>query len=63
MALRYAHWQILLFVIVTNAFCTVVNKMEKVPASLKAFYNKAEIRDEMLPLAGFDAIFLEQIHF
>jgi len=42
---------------VTNAFCTVVGRMDKVPNSLKSFYNKAEIREEMLPLAGFDAIF------
>ncbi|WP_299228086.1 glutathione synthase [uncultured Psychroserpens sp.] len=42
---------------VTNAFCTVINRMSKVPSSLKAFYNKADIREEMLPLAGFDAIF------
>ncbi|MDU8887024.1 glutathione synthase [Yeosuana sp. MJ-SS3] len=42
---------------VTNAFCTVVGRMDKVPSSLKSFYKKAEIREEMLPLAGFDAIF------
>lgn len=42
---------------VTNAFCTVVGRMEKVPASLRAFYKKAKLREEMLPLAGFDAIF------
>lgn len=42
---------------VTNAFCTVVNRMEKVPNSLKTFYKKVSLRDEMLPLAGFDAIF------
>ncbi len=42
---------------VTNAFCTVIGKMEKVPVSLKAFYKKAVLREEMLPLAGFDAIF------
>jgi len=42
---------------VTNAFCNVVNRMEKVPTTLKAFYNKAKLREEMLPLAGFDAIF------
>ena len=42
---------------VTNAFCTVISRMDKVPASLKAFYKKAERREEMLPLAGFDAIF------
>lgn len=42
---------------VTNAFCTVIGKMEKVPNTLKSFYRKAELREEMLPLAGFDAIF------
>ena len=42
---------------VTNAFCNVITRMEKVPSSLKAFYNKAKLREEMLPLAGFDAIF------
>lgn len=43
---------------VTSAFCTVVNRMEKVPASLKAFYKQATTREEMLPLAGFDVIFM-----
>ena len=42
---------------VTNAFCNVVGRMEKVPNSLKAFYSKVQLREEMLPLAGFDAIF------
>ncbi|MBQ0786731.1 MAG: glutathione synthetase, partial [Oceanihabitans sp.] len=42
---------------VTNAFCNVIGRMEKVPNSLKAFYNKVQLREEMLPLAGFDAIF------
>jgi len=42
---------------VTCAFVTVIKRMEKVPGSLKAFYNRAELREEMLPLAGFDVIF------
>lgn len=42
---------------VTNAFCNVIGRMDKVPSSLKAFYNKVNLREEMLPLAGFDAIF------
>lgn len=42
---------------VTSAFCKVVGRMEKVSSSLKSFYKRAELRDEMLPLAGFDAIF------
>lgn len=43
---------------VTNAFCTVIGRMEKVPSGLKSFYKKAELREEMLPLAGFDVIFM-----
>ena len=43
---------------VTNAFCTVINRIDKVPASLKSFYNRADLREEMLPLAGFDVIFM-----
>ena len=43
---------------VTNAFCTILNRMEKVPSSLKSFYKKTTTREEMLPLAGFDAIFM-----
>ena len=42
---------------VTSATCTVVGRMDKVPSSLKSFYNKVDLREEMLPLAGFDAIF------
>ncbi|MBN2868374.1 MAG: glutathione synthase [Flavobacteriaceae bacterium] len=42
---------------VTSAFCTVIGRMDKVSSSLKSFYKKAELREEMLPLAGFDAIF------
>lgn len=43
---------------VTNAFCNVIGRMEKVPTTLKSFYNKAVLREEMLPLAGFDVIFM-----
>lgn len=43
---------------VTNAFCTIINRMEKVPVSIKSFYKKATTREEMLPLAGFDVIFM-----
>jgi glutathione synthase len=43
---------------VTSSFCTVINRMEKVPANLKVFYNKAKLREEMLPLAGFDVLFM-----
>jgi len=43
---------------VTSAFCTVINRMDKVSSSLKTFYKQASLRDEMLPLAGFDVIFM-----
>jgi glutathione synthase len=43
---------------VTNAFCTIINRMQDVPNNLKAFYKKASTREEMLPLAGFDVIFM-----
>jgi len=43
---------------ITNAFCTVINRTEKVSSSLKSFYKNATTREEMLPLAGFDAIFM-----
>ena len=43
---------------VTSAFCTVINKMEKVSSNQKTFYKQATIREEMLPLAGFDVIFM-----
>ena len=41
---------------VTNAFCTILNRVEKVPSNIKTFYNKTTTREEMLPLAGFDII-------
>jgi len=43
---------------VTNAFCTVLNRMEKIPVNLKTFYKQVKLREEMLPLAGFDVIFM-----
>ena len=43
---------------ITNAFCTILNRLDKIPTSIKSFYNKTTIREEMLPLAGFDIIFM-----
>lgn len=43
---------------VTSAFCTVIEKMEKTPANLKSFHKRAKTREQMLPLAGFDVIFM-----
>ena len=43
---------------VTNAFCTILNRLDKIPSNIKTFYNKTTTRGEMLPLAGFDVIFM-----
>ena len=43
---------------VTCAFVTIINRMDKVPNSLKSFHKNAMTREEMLPLAGFDVIFM-----
>jgi glutathione synthase len=43
---------------ITSAFCTIINRMDKVPTSPKSYYKKTTVREEMLPLAGFDAIFM-----
>ena len=59
MVLVCVHLQILqLRNSVTCAFCTVINRMDKVPGnSLKSFYKKLNYVKKCLPLAGFDAIF------
>ena len=43
---------------VTSAHCTVLNRMDKVPSSQKSYHKNATTRREMLPLAGFDVIFM-----
>ncbi|MBT4678972.1 MAG: glutathione synthetase, partial [Flavobacterium sp.] len=43
---------------VTNAFCTILNRVEKVSTSIKSFYKNTKTREEMLPIAGFDVIFM-----
>lgn len=43
---------------VTYAFCKVLVRAEKISSSQKTFHTKAQFRDEMLPLAGFDVIIL-----
>jgi glutathione synthase len=43
---------------VTNAFCKVINRKDKISNSLKSFYKNTTLREEMLPLAGFDVIFM-----
>lgn len=39
---------------VTNAFYTIIKRIEKV----KSFHKRASTRKEMLPLVGFDVIFM-----
>jgi glutathione synthase len=43
---------------VTSAFCQVIKSPDKVPASIKTFYKGCSFRHQMLPLAGFDCIFM-----
>ncbi len=43
---------------ITSAFCTIIERMDNVPANLKSFHKKATTREEMLPLAGFDVLFM-----
>ena len=43
---------------VTSAFCTILNRVDKVSSNIKSFYKNTTTREEMLPLAGFDAIFM-----
>ena len=43
---------------VTMAFCEVIKKMDKTPRSLTSFHKKAERKEQALPLAGFDVIFM-----
>lgn len=41
-----------------NAYCKILQKMDKTPTSSMAFYKKAKFSEGMLPLAGFDVIFM-----
>ena len=43
---------------VTSAFCTILNRTEKVSVNIKSFYKNTTTREEMLPIAGFDVIFM-----
>ena len=46
---------------VTSAFCTILNRTEKVSGNIKSFYKNTTTREEMLPIAGFDVIFIETV--
>ena len=43
---------------VASAFCHVLKRTTKVGDNIPGFYRKAEFRQVMLPLSGFDAIFM-----
>lgn len=43
---------------VTSAFCQVINPPSKVSLSIKTFYKGCTFKHQMLPLAGFDCIFM-----
>lgn len=40
------------------AFVRMINKMDKVPAGIPQFYKKATFKEQLLPLSGFDCIFV-----
>lgn len=43
---------------VAYAFSKLIRKMDKVPAQQRSFYKRAELKEKMLPLAGFDVIMM-----
>lgn len=43
---------------ITSGFCRVISNTGSVHKNIVNFYRKAELHDEMLPLAGFDVIFM-----
>lgn len=42
----------------TMAFCNVLQRSEKVSKSMPTFHKNAKFKEQMLPLAGFDVIFM-----
>ena len=43
---------------ITSAFCKIIQKMDKMPATPQALYKRAKFKEQMLPMAGFDVIFM-----
>jgi len=43
---------------VTSAFCKIIEPQDKVQPTPDKFYKKVVFREQMLPLSGFDAIFV-----
>jgi len=40
------------------AFCRMIGKFDKMPLNVESFYKKVKFTEQLLPLAGFDIIFL-----
>lgn len=45
---------------VTSAFCQVIKKKKTVTSNILAFHKNIEFKSSMLPLAGFDVIFMRE---
>lgn len=43
---------------IAYGFCKVVTTKNAIPRSIKAFYKSAILKEKMLPLAGFDVVFM-----
>lgn len=43
---------------VAMSFCKLIQKEEKISKSMKNFYKNAKFKEQMLPLQGFDVIFM-----
>lgn len=41
-----------------HGFVRMINKMDKVPASMAVFHKKATFKEQLLPMSGFDCIFV-----
>lgn len=42
----------------TFGFCKMIRSFDKVPTGIPAFYKKVKFKESLLPLSGFDAIFV-----
>ncbi len=43
---------------ITSAFCRVIKRMDRFPTSVTAFYKNVKFAEKLLPLSGFDAVFM-----
>ncbi|MDW7690513.1 glutathione synthase [Flammeovirgaceae bacterium SG7u.111] len=42
----------------TFGFCRMLKREEKVPQNIMSFYKKAEFKEQLVPMSGFDVIFV-----